>query len=353
MRSRLEEERRRTEELRRGEEEAERSRQREIEEQRRKDEEETRKYEQAVREAIEEGRKLAQERKTRAYVERGKDLVLQNKFEEALKEVTKIFLLNPSHEKGRQLERMIYASRQEYLRREEEARQVQEEQQRKLEELCSKLEEQAREDKEDVDRKAIRSTKIAECLRRAQDCIAEGAYDNARSEIETLYAIDPGNMDAQALEMEILTAQQRNQEAQAVSQHRSLEGETWRRDIEQKEQLAREKREQLKKESIETYRGMVRDAWVDGRPGKEEQSMLDIVRQSFGVDDADHAVIEMEMKRETFTEALRAALRNGVITEEDRVTKENLRAMYAISSEDYLVIESRILHEDNKSVKNR
>jgi hypothetical protein len=351
IRRRIEEERIRSEEQRRQKEEEERVRQLSVEERRRIEEEETRKYEQAVREAIEEGRKLAQEKKFRSYVERGKELILQNKFEEALKEVTKIFLLNPSHEKGRLLERMIYAARQDYLRRDEETKRLQEEQQRKLELLQRRLEERARLDKEEEESKAIRSTKITEGLRRGNDYCTEGAYDKAQSEVETIYAIDPGNAEAQTLEMTILTAQERKKEAQAISQHRTLEGEAWKKEEENKEREVQEGRNLLKKESLTTFRCMVRDAWIGGKPGIDEQAMLEVVRHSLGLDEADRAIIEREVQREVFTEALRSAMKNGIIVDEDPVTKENLRTMYGVTSDEYDVIESRLLREINRELR--
>ncbi|MEK9136341.1 MAG: hypothetical protein AAB393_04405, partial [Bacteroidota bacterium] len=126
----------------------------------------------------------------------------------------------------------------------------------------------------------------------------------------------------------------------------------WKKEEEKKERLAQEGRELLKQESVNTYRNMLRDAWVDGKPGREEQSMLDIVRPSLGVDGNEHALMEREVQREVFTAALRSALKNGVITPEDAVTKDNLRTMYAVSSEDYLVIETRLLREMNREIQN-
>jgi hypothetical protein len=163
--------------------------------------------------------------------------------------------------------------------------------------------------------------------------------------------MDPGNAEAQALEVKILTSQDRRKEVQAISQRRTLEGEAWKKEEENKERMAQEGRDVLKKESVETFRGMVRDAWIDGKPSKEEQAMLEIVRHSLGVDGAERAVIEREVQQEVFTEALRSALKNGIVTEEDPVTKENLRTMYGVTPEEYLSIESRLLREINRELR--
>jgi hypothetical protein len=59
------------------------------------------------------------------------------------------------------------------------------------------------------------------------------------------------------------------------------------------------------------------------------------------------------VQRETFTEALRSAMKNGIITADDSATKENLRTMYGISSEDFFVIETRLIREQKQELQNR
>jgi hypothetical protein len=187
--------------------------------------------------------------------------------------------------------------------------------------------------------------RIAECISRGAEFLREGVFDKAQSEVETIYAMDPGNVEAQEMEVRILTAQQRKEDLQSVSQSRTKEGEAWKKEEEQKLRIARESRELLKQESIATYRGMLRDAWIDGQPAKEEREMLGIVRQSLGLDEAEHILVETEVRREVFAEALKSALRSGVVTPEDSVTRENLRTMYGIASDDFGAIESRLLRE--------
>jgi len=340
-----EEERKQADETRRKEEEEEQHRQQELEAKRLREAEETRRYEEAVREAIEEGRRLAQAKKIRSYVDRGKELIVRNQFEEALKEVTKVFLLNPSHEEARSLEQTIYASRQEFLRREEEARRLQEEQQRKLEEIRQKLEEQERKDREEEERRAIRNAKISETLRRAEEYVSSGAHERALSEIETVYAMDPGNTAAQQIEVKILSAQKKKVEAKAVPQQRSSESEAWKKEEEEKERIATATRELLRLESMSTFRSMLKQAWVDGQPTKEERAMVEVVRRSLGVSDGDHAALEREVQLEAYTEALRSAWKAGIVSSDDVATRENLRAMYGISSEDHLTVEATLRRE--------
>ena len=120
------------------------------------------------------------------------------------------------------------------------------------------------------------------------------------------------------------------------------EGEAWRKEEEEKQRAADEGRELLRKESNNTYRSMLKQAWVDGQPTKEEKSMLDVVRLSLGITDADHTIVEREVQVEAYTEALQAAWKAGVLTPDDTRTHENLRQLYGISMEEHLVIEKEI-----------
>jgi colicin import membrane protein len=259
-----------------------------------------------------------------------------------------VFLLNPSHEEARSLEQTIYASRQEFLRREEEARRLQEEQQRKLEEIRLKLEEQERKDREEEEGRAIRNTKISEALRRAEEYVNSGAYDKAMAEMETVYAMDPGNAAAQEIEMKMLSAQKKKAEAKAVPQQRSSEGEAWKREEEQKEKIAAATRELLRQESMNTFRSMLKQAWVDGQPTKEERAMVEVVRRSLDVSDGDYTALEREVQLEAYTEALRSAWKAGIVSSDDVATRENLRAMFSISSEDHLTVEALLRRELSK-----
>jgi hypothetical protein len=73
--------------------------------------------------------------------------------------------------------------------------------------------------------------------------------------------------------------------------------------------------------------------------------MLEVVRLSLGISDGEHTATEREVQLETYTEALQAAWRAGVLTPEDTRTHENLRQLYGVSLEEHLVIEAGILRE--------
>jgi hypothetical protein len=73
--------------------------------------------------------------------------------------------------------------------------------------------------------------------------------------------------------------------------------------------------------------------------------MLDVVRVSLGVQEDEHALLEREVRLETYREALRSAWKSGLITSDDLSTGENLRKLYGLGKEDHLVIEAAVMNE--------
>ena len=163
--------------------------------------------------------------------------------------------------------------------------------------------------------------------------------------------MDPGNTEAQEIEGKITEMQKSIEEAQSLLVQRSQQGEAWRREEVERQRNAEESRESLKAETIGTYRNMLKHAWVDGQPTKEERAVLDVVRLSLGIPDTEHSLVEREVQLEVYAEALRAAWRSGVITTHDRTTHENLRQLFGVSKDDHLVIETDIIREVNRDGK--
>ena len=62
--------------------------------------------------------------------------------------------------------------------------------------------------------------------------------------------------------------------------------------------------------------------------------MLDVVRLSLGIPESEHRKIEHEVRIETYTESLRAALRSGGVSSDDPSTLEHLRKLFSISKEE-------------------
>ena len=73
--------------------------------------------------------------------------------------------------------------------------------------------------------------------------------------------------------------------------------------------------------------------------------MLALVRRSFGLSDNDHASLEREIQLEAYTEALRSAMKAGIITPNDTSAHDNFRELYGVRIEEHLTIEKSLYRE--------
>jgi hypothetical protein len=207
------------------------------------------------------------------------------------------------------------------------------------------MEEQARIEEEQRQAQKLRETKIAECLQRTREYIRDGMYEKALNEIETVYAMDPGNAEAQEYEQNILTIQRKAEEAQRVSEQRSQQVDAWKKEEEEKRRAAEAGREDLQRESSNTYRAMLKQAWAGGVPTKEDREMLDVVRLSLGVSEAEHRQTERMAQLDAYAEALRSAVKSGAIEIDDERAQEHLWTLFALTREDHLGILSTVRSE--------
>jgi len=154
--------------------------------------------------------------------------------------------------------------------------------------------------------------------------------------------MDPGNVEAQEYEQSILTIQRKAEEARRVSEQRSQQSDAWKKEEEERQQTADEGRVVLRRESLNTYRAMLRQSWAGGAPGKDDLSMLDVVRLSLGIEDAEHESAEREVQLESYEEALLAAWKSGAITKDDTSIHEHLRNLFKVSLDDHRALETKL-----------
>jgi hypothetical protein len=322
-------------ELRSQQREAERHRQLAEEEAlRRKNEEDARKYEEAVRVAIEEGRRQAQAKKINSYIEQAKQYLAGARFEEALSEVSRVFRLEPDNAAAREIEQTIYAARSEHQRRREEFARLQDDHRRQLEGIQLRLKDRAREDDELERQRGRIEQKINDALSRATEAYRSGDHSKALSEIEAVYAVSPGNAIARELETAILSMEKSRQEVQTVVQRRIQQNEQHQRDEARRERTVVDQRDQLKRESVQMYRTMLKRAWVDGPPTRDARIMLDVAKSSLGLDEADCANAEGQAQIEAYREALTAALGSGRVSRDNAAALDEIRERFQVRPSD-------------------
>ncbi len=274
----------------------------------REQEELTKNHEEAVKQAIAEGRKLAQQKKLRAYVDAAKEHIAEERFEDAMKEITKIYLVNPDDESAKVLEKRIHDGRQAQVARNESTQRWREEHLRKVEALQKEIADYSVKEREEEEKRAIRKSKIDIVLKRVEELYKHRQYDKARAEIETVYAIDPSSSRAQDFEMDILTDLNRREEARKVFEQRTNRGAIWKREEDTRERALNERRSVLRREAVALYRSFLKHTWSEGKPGKEELALLAAVRSSLVISDADHGVMEKNIRFEMYTDTLRTML---------------------------------------------
>jgi Flp pilus assembly protein TadD len=190
------------EDLQRKIREAQEMRRKEEEDRRRRKEEEERLRGEALQSAI------------RRNIETATALWREEKHAEALRSITRAYMLDPLNEEVRACEQKILEGQEESYRRAQEARRAEDEaaRQRQEEELRrlteAERERLVREQEAQLEqeRQANRE-KVARYLSRAREHLARQSYHDALAEIAQAFAADPFDEDIKVVEQEILAAQ--------------------------------------------------------------------------------------------------------------------------------------------------
>lgn len=185
----------------------ERKRKEEMELRKRKEEEEIQR-EAAVRSAIHKN------------IESANGLAAEKKFNEALRVITRAYMLDPLNEEVRACEQRILTAQEEsYRAAEEERRAAEETARRRQEEELRRLTEAERErlireQEESVEQeKKQNREKIERHLARAREHVAARSYHDALAEVAQAFTVDPFDEDVRTVEKEVLEAQKREEAA--------------------------------------------------------------------------------------------------------------------------------------------
>jgi hypothetical protein len=305
-------------------------RDREAEDAERRKQEEARKYEEAVRVAIEEGRQKARQRKIATYLEQARQLMEKSRFSQALEEVSRVLALEPSHEEAHTLENAIRSAQARQDRRQEELSRLQEEQKRRVQEIQTKLKAQQQKDHQQEKERAVREQTVAQRITRASEYRRLGALDKALNEVQAILAIDPGNSEAQDMEISILTQVNGHKEVRAAVARRTELGEAWQGEQPVHDEQEGTQRERIREESSQVYRNMLKRAWMRGIPGRDTGAMLDVARVSLGISENDHALLQTQVQLEVYREALEMALGASLLDATDEDALEGIRNKYGI-----------------------
>jgi CheY-like chemotaxis protein len=252
------------------------------------------------------------------------NLLKANQFEQASRELSQAKQLDPRNvyiyayeeriaglveqEKKRQAEAAKRAEEEAKHRQEEERRRLEEEKRRKEEETRRKIEEARRQTEEEQRRKAEEERK------RAAAKVAEQVQEKEKQTAARTVG-KPGTAKTSS--------------ASSLSDELTLSRD----------------------EAVTVYKKALMDVWADGATTREEELRLLYLRASLSITLEEHAVLQAEVKRETYYSKLRRGWASGMITSESSPVIAEYQQQYRISADEHKEIQAKILSEIQSSQK--
>ncbi len=172
------------------------------------------------------------------YLQRARTLQQQSDFHNALNEVARAFMLDPTDERIIQVEEEIKASQDAFNKQQESLNRVKQmEEGKRKEKLFLQWEEQRREQKlrEEQQReeahKQARMQKIREYLQIARGLFADGRIEETLSQLAFVMVLDPLNEEVLSLNWKIREAQAKKQEENIAQRKQQVEEEKKKAEI--------------------------------------------------------------------------------------------------------------------------
>jgi hypothetical protein len=163
------------------------------------------------------------------HIENADRLAAQQKFSEALRVVTRAYVLDPINESLQACEKRIVASQEENLRALEVKRAEEEEAVRKHQEKELRLMEQAERDRallgENAETEAKRRTdkeRIFQYLTKARAYLSENRYEDALGEVALAFVVNPFDEDVKHMEQDILALQEQKKAEEATAAEQTV-----------------------------------------------------------------------------------------------------------------------------------
>lgn len=93
---------------------------------------------------------------------------------------------------------------------------------------------------------------------------------------------------------------------------------------------------------IQAYTNALRQALADGVISKDEDVLLSTLRKTLGISDDIHHKILHTLHVEIYVQALKAAWADGKVTEDDVERLEKLRELFRITADEHLQLEKMV-----------
>ena len=171
-----------------------------------------------------------------------------------------------------------------------------------------------------------RMSVISRHLASAEEYVKVRNYRQALAEVAEVYRIDPTNYYARAFSdrIEVLMEEEKTQPEKV-----------------QKPVAVGKLPEAMERGSLLMYRELLKEVWFDGKVTAEEEQELQHVRTIFSITVQEHHILEREVKIDAYVEALRIAWRDNVLTETERSILQTMREKFGLMPEELAEAEAR------------
>lgn len=114
---------------------------------------------------------------------------------------------------------------------------------------------------------------------------------------------------------------------------------------EERNTLLEREREKAKQQEIDAYRMLMKLMIQLAVPAEMQTSLLQSLRISFSINDAEHVEVERSVQVSAYIDAVRALWQTGKPTEEDSVHLKNLQQFFKISDDEHISITKQVKKE--------
>jgi len=182
---------------------------------------------------------------------------------------------------------------------------------------------------------------LGQHLKAADGFLKSGKFEEAQLEAQKALDIDPANIFAKAYAERIRTAlvQAQQEQEQAMAEAEAQRSYAAAAVEEAAAQVV------VSEEALREYQLRIENVWEDGQKTTEEENMLVELRVRLGIPEETHRRMEKRAQVDAYIHAIKSAWHEGESIDTAAAGLEDLRKKYAITVEEHLGLEGRILFE--------
>lgn len=190
------------------------------------------------------------------------------------------------------------------------------------------------------------SSGIGEFLKKADVYTRLNRFDEAEQEVDKALEREPTNPYAIAYKERVRLLRSQFQEKLRREEEERQRQEEALRSVRDKLQYEEEKKgETVSQRDIKRYKEFLVEVWHDGFPNELRRKYIDKTRLALKISQDVHETIEKEAKIECYVNAVKRAIKEGIVTTTNMKALEEIRERFSITAEEHLTVELKILWE--------